>query len=339
MKRILAWAAALAAAVCLSGCELNSKTSKNNDSGKTDNRIVEEPYVPLTYSFTDEQKEEGWETGKPLVYSDFVMSEDFISKALENGEDGYSYTMWYGFDEDGERLNLGKNTSRLFRDCEKDLVLDAYGDAEVHEVDLANDQFYQSVKTDEYDRGVDMIERSSEYIEYYYKLPGKEAPFAHYMSFKFYFDEDGVGTLFAIIFNEDTMLYISMLNDGMLWSDEYSPVDPEGKSYQPAQLMLGVMDGDMPRTDKPMPIYTFKDGKIKSEWYMVDGTKAEEHPKSVFDDGVGYSFEDGEIVLDLKGYNKDEVYIVYDRYLKCYELHEPCWREQGEFLLLSEVRG
>lgn len=338
MKRIIALTAALAAAVCLCGCELNKNAESSKNSKTADNK-AEDTYVPVKYSFSDELKEESWTTGGPLTYSDFVLDEDYVWQSAVKYENTFNYVFWYGKNDEDELTKVGKATSRLWRTAEKEEVLKAYGETEVHETDIDSDRFYHCLMNDEFDRGMELIEESPEYVEYYYKIPGKEGPFENYMVQRFYFDEDGNTNVFAIIYNEDIMMYDVMHRAGLILANEDTPFDPDGMEFRPALLLMGVMDGEAPRTDKPLPIYTFRDGVIKSEWYDIEGNKAEEHPASVFDSGVKYSYEDGDIVLALNGYSDEEVYIVYDRHLKAYVLHEPCWREQGRFVMLSQLKG
>lgn len=344
MKRFIAFAACLAAAVCFCGCT-QASTASTDDSSSAGEKEKEYVYVRVGYEFDDSLKNKEWQAGGELTYSDFVRSEedDYIETFTSKMDNGYidNYIFWSGVNDEGEITGAGGAAPRLSRGSMIEDVLEMYGKTEICAVDTLTDKFYNNILCDGYEKDARIIESCVGYAQYYYKLPGLEGPFEQYVSMKFYFDEDGNILLYAICFNEDLMLNYHFRKTGSSIVDTSvdTSFDPEGKSFKPSLVMKGVFDYDRPRTDRPYPLYTFKDGVITAEWYNYDGSKPNTHPVSAFDGGVGYKWENGEIVLDLKGYSDEEVYFIYDRNLQCYELHEPCWRDDGTFLQLTEVRS
>lgn len=342
MRRFIAFAACLAAAACFCGCTLGSSGSPT-DSGSEAAKTEEYQYIPVWYEFDESLKSEEWKEGGALTYSDFVLSKDYIEEFTSRTDIRYidNYVFWNGYNDDGDLVGAGGAAPRLSRRSTVQDVLEMYGETELHDVDTLTDKFYNNILCDGYEEDAQVIESCTKYAQYYYKLPGLEGPFEQYVSNKFYFDEDGNILLFAICFNEDLMLNYHFGKEGGSNFDTRidTSFDPEGKTLKPSLVMKGVFDFDRLRTDRPYPLYTFKDGKITAEWYNYDGTKSDEHPESAFDNGVSYRWENGEIILDLKGYSDEEVYFIYDRNLQSYELHEPCWRDEGTFLQLTEVRS
>lgn len=343
MRRLIAFAACMAAAACFCGCTVDMSNKLPNDSMAGD-KIEEAAYIPVVYEFDDSLKNEDWQPGGKLTYSDFVSDEDYVEKFAQNGNINYvdNYVFWSAkYDEDGDFRGAGRGASRLHRYSRMENVLEMYGETELCDVDTLTDKFYNNILCDGYDDDAELIESCVKYARYFYKIPGLEGPFEQYISLKFYFDEDGQIQIFAMCFNEDLMLNYHFKKAGRSTFDTSidTSFDPEGKTFKPSLVMKGVFDYERPRTDRPYPLYTFGDGVITAEWYNYDGSKPDMHPESVFDKGVGYKWENGEIVLELDGYSDEEVYLVYDRNLQCYELHEPCWRDEGVFLQLTEVRS
>ena len=344
MKKYIA--ALLCAVMMLSGCTLYERELPDDSSQAQPAAVEEERYEKLLPEIPLMVKNAPWRKGGRLRYSDFQIGggDPLNEHIIENGEI-YAYTCWRGLDDDGELLSIGSLAPRLWLTSTKESVLENYGETEVFETDLDNDRLYAYAVENAAMKMMDMMERSTEYVQYFYTVPGCSKAFAHVADLKFYFDSEGYIMLMAVEINEELMPL-----EG--YGDDYSPklysqvrdvqaFDPEGYEMRVGVLQHDLFRYDVPRTDRPCPVYSFEDGEITARWYDFEGNEVSDHPVSAFDGGVKYGFDGERISLELNedsGFNSDNTYFIFDKYFGCYRLYEPCWAQEDSSALLLRLR-